>query len=382
MEKTIKLYGRISSDNAAEVESKIRNELNEKVDTIIIDAEDLGYVSSAGLRVLMRLKKEYGSLCVINCNSTIYETFVITGFSEVFSISKKYRDISIDGLEKIGDGFYGSVYRLDKETIVKVYKYPDSLNMIRREQQLARKALVMGISTAIPYDIVHVGDLYGTVFELINPEPATKLVSSDKSLENFCVKSAEILKAIHSIEVSQYDFPSRREQIIEEVIECKGHFNIPVYDSLKSLIATIPESNKLLHCDFHIKNILKQGEELILIDMDTLSRGHPIFEFAAMYATYIAFGCINKNNSMEFLGISSEKSKKIWDLTFRNYFKEKNEKELKEILDKIKVISYIEVLYLRSKYGDFSNETTRNEILYSSKFITDSVNSIKSLNFD
>ena len=369
-------------DNAAEVESKIRNELNEKVDTIIIDAEDLGYVSSAGLRVLMRIKKEYGSLCVINCNSALYETFVITGFSEVFSISKKYRDISIDGLEKIGDGFYGSVYRLDKESIVKVYKYPDSLNMIRREQQLARKALVLGVPTAIPYDIVHVGDLYGTVFELINAEPATKLVSNNKSLEDFCMKSVEILKAMHSTEVSQYDFPSRREQIIEEVIECKGHFNIQVYDSLKSLIATIPESNKLLHSDFHIKNILKQGDELILIDMDTLSRGHPIFEFAAMYAAYVAFGNINKNNSMEFLGISSEKSKKIWDLTFRNYFKEKNEKELKEILDKIKVISYIEVLYLRSKYGDFSNETTRNEILYSSKFITDSVNSIKSLNFD
>ena len=59
-EKTIVLSGRIDSNNSAEVEKEIRNELSfyDDVD-IAFDAKELEYISSAGLRILLKLKKEH-----------------------------------------------------------------------------------------------------------------------------------------------------------------------------------------------------------------------------------------------------------------------------------------------------------------------------------
>ncbi|MBR4993391.1 MAG: hypothetical protein IKY04_03990, partial [Lachnospiraceae bacterium] len=49
---------------------------------------------------------------------------------ELFNIKKKLRVISLDGCEKIGSGFYGTVYRIDQDTIVKMYDSPDAIPMI------------------------------------------------------------------------------------------------------------------------------------------------------------------------------------------------------------------------------------------------------------
>ena len=40
------------------------------------------------------------------------------------------REVSVDGCPVIGRGYYGTVYRLDADTIVKVYASPDSIPLI------------------------------------------------------------------------------------------------------------------------------------------------------------------------------------------------------------------------------------------------------------
>ena len=167
MEKVIRLEGRISSSNGAEIEKMIMDQLDDSITKIVFDLEKLEYISSVGLRIILMVKKKYQDVTIINCQPNVYDIFEITGYTSMMEISKGYRKISIEGCEKIGDGFFGTVYRLDPETVVKVYKYPDSLPMIKKEQALSKKAFVMGIPTAIPFDIVKVGDLYGTVFELL-----------------------------------------------------------------------------------------------------------------------------------------------------------------------------------------------------------------------
>ena len=56
----IELTGRIDSNNAASVEKAIQAQLAGQNDrTVVLDAEGLEYISSAGLRVILRLKKTY-----------------------------------------------------------------------------------------------------------------------------------------------------------------------------------------------------------------------------------------------------------------------------------------------------------------------------------
>ena len=123
---------------------------------LVLDMEELKYISSAGLRQILRLKKKEKDLKIINCSSEIYDIFEMTGFAEMMDISKGYRKMSVEGCEVIGEGSNGIVYRLNPDTIIKVYKNNDALEDIKRERELAKTALVLGVNTAIPFDVVKV----------------------------------------------------------------------------------------------------------------------------------------------------------------------------------------------------------------------------------
>ena len=373
MSKTLEISGRIDSNNIEEIEKKLLKEIEDYDGEIILDAKDLEYISSVGLRMILKIKKLNDNTSIINCNSEVYEIFEMTGFSEMMDISKAYRTISIDDCEKIGDGFYGNVYRIDPETIVKVYKNKDSLDMVKREKELARKAFVLGIPTAIPYDIVKVGDTYGAVFELLNCKSLDTLIKEGTDIKDLAKDCVEILKKMHSTEVDTNDFSNRKEKILEEAKSCKDLLNDETYDKLIEFINNIEDKNTMIHGDFQIKNLMKQDDEILIIDMDTLSYGNPIFEFGALYASYVAFACVNENNPYEFLGIPYETTKKIWEYIFNDYFETKTEEEKENLLKDIKILSFLQVLYIRSQFRNDDNKYQDEEIEFSKNYITDNL---------
>ena len=96
MEKIIELTGRIDSTNSNKLEEEILKEIENYKGEIIFDAKKLDYISSAGLRVILNIKKKNDETKVINCKPEIYEIFDMTGFVEMMDISKAYREISIE----------------------------------------------------------------------------------------------------------------------------------------------------------------------------------------------------------------------------------------------------------------------------------------------
>ena len=376
---TISLEGRLDTTTVQELEKEVLN--LDGVEAIVFDFEKLEYISSSGLRLVLKCKKEIDSTKVTNCTPEVYEIFNMTGFTQMMEVEKALRKISIENSEKIGEGFYGNIYRIDNETIVKVYKIPDSLDMIKREIGLAKKAFIMGIPTAIPYDIVKVGELYGAVFELLNAKMIANLINSEEDLEDFAKKSSDILKNMHKKEVEAGELPSRKNVVIQLLRDCEKFFTQEVFNKLLLLLETIPEPNTLLHCDFHVKNIMAQNDELLLIDMDTLSTGHPIFEFGAMYASYEGFACIDKQNTDKFLGMPLEVTTKLFDKTLRYYYNDKTNEELEDIKLKLSVISYIQILKIRSTFEDSVSDTQKEEIEFCRNYLTNIANKLDTLNY-
>lgn len=374
---TVKLEGRLDTNTVQDLENEVSN--YEGIDSIIFDFENLEYISSSGLRFILKCKKTVENTKVINCSSEVFEIFNITGFSEMMEVEKALRKISIDGCEKIGEGFFGIIYRLDPETIVKVYKVKESLEMIQREISLAKKAFVMGIPTAIPYDIVKVGDTYGAVFELLNAKSLVKLINNEDDLDNFAKNCTNILKDMHSKEIKEGELPSRKQTVLKTLEDCKKELSEDTYSKLKKLLEAIPESNHLLHCDFHVKNIMMQNDELILIDMDTLSVGNPIFEFASIYSTYVGYSCIDKENTDKFLGMPLSVTSKLFDKIFRYYYSDKTDEELQDILTKISVITYLQVLRLRTVYTDKTCLYPEKEREFCKNFLNEQVNKLDTL---
>ena len=64
---TIILSGRIDSNNHEKTYSEIKDILVKNTfESLVLDFKEVEYISSAGLRVMLKLKKEYDSLAIIN----------------------------------------------------------------------------------------------------------------------------------------------------------------------------------------------------------------------------------------------------------------------------------------------------------------------------
>ncbi len=70
--------------------SNVWGEIPEDVNTIIFDFAKLRYISSAGLRILLSIKKKLnakqGEIIIRNVNELIMELFEATGFTDILTI--------------------------------------------------------------------------------------------------------------------------------------------------------------------------------------------------------------------------------------------------------------------------------------------------------
>ena len=340
--------GRIDSGNALQFENELMKLIPSQCKGFTLDIEQLNHISSAGLRVLMKLRKSCsGPVNIINANEQVYSVLEMTGFSQLFTVEKAFRKISVNGCPVIGKGFYGTVYRLDADTVVKVYSSPDSIPLIRNEQKMAKAAFIKGIPTAISYDIVKVGDSYGSVFEMLKAKSFNDLIIENPDKIDAIVRRwCDLLKQVHRTKMEEGELPSCRARHIE-YLDCIKDF-IPEKSllRLKDLLMDIPDSLTTVHGDFQMKNVMLSADEPMIIDMDTLSAGHPIFDLAALYVTYQTFKEDEPGNTMDFLGIPSPTADYIWKVLMLNYFGPIGEDAFGALTDKIRLVASIRFLYI------------------------------------
>ena len=370
---TIRFSGRIDSGNAPLAEAEVNKAVSSNPHTsVIADLDELEYISSAGLRVILRLRKNEPTLKIVNVTSEVYEIFDMTGFTEMLPIEKGYRKLSVDGCEVIGQGANGKVYRLDPDTIIKVYFNSDALDDIHRERELARKAFVLGIPTAIPYDVVKVGDTYGSVFELLNAKSFAKLIAQQpEKLDEYVEMSVDLMRKIHSTEVKPNDMPDMKETGVKWASFTAEYLPEETGKKLVRLIKEIPTDYHMIHGDYHIKNVMLQNGETLLIDMDTLCYGHPIFELASVYNAYVGFSSVDKGVSMRFLGIPHETALSIWDKTLELYFSGRSKEEIAEIEKMAKVIGFTRLLRRNVRRKEYETEVGGKELeLFKSNLIS------------
>jgi len=287
----------------------------------------------------------------------------MTGFTEMMEVQKAYRQISVEGCEIIGQGANGKVYRIDPDTIVKVYLNPDSLPEIQRERELARTAFVLGIPTAIPYDVVRVGDGYGSVFELLNAASfAQLLIRGEKTVEEVAEMSVDLLKQIHGTEVKPDSMPDMKAVALDWADFLRDYLPAEQYDKLHALIAAVPEDHHMMHGNYHIKNVMLQNGESLLIDMDTLCYGHPIFELASMFNAYCGYGELDESITPDFLGISQQTATDFWKKSLRLYLDGADEETVKAVEEKAMIVGYTRIMRRRIRRKGFESEAGRAEI--------------------
>lgn len=223
------------------------------------------------------------------------------------------KEINIDGCPVIGTGTFGKVYRIDADTVAKVYDDPANLPLIEEEQEISRRAFIKGIPTAIPFGIAKVGKTYASLFELLEARNCNDfLISHPQKSDSIIAEYAALVRRLHTIQSASGEFPDTRDVYLG-YLECMKEY-IPgeLYAALEDFVKAVPQSNYLVHGDIQMKNIMLSNNEMFLIDMNTLSAGDIVFEFAGLYRTYIAFNEREPGNSDRFLGLTADTCRKIY----------------------------------------------------------------------
>ena len=339
---TLFLEGELNSYNADNIEKEIDSTLkDQKFDKLVLDFSRISYISSAGLRIMLKLKQTYGNVTIIETTLEVYDIFNMTGFTNIMDIKKGLKRVYLSGAEIVGDGYYSTVYRIDKDTIIKVFNRVSDTEQIERELKLAKEAFILGIPTAISFDIVRVDDKLGVRFEMLDCESLKNMVVKyPERMGEFLDKYAALLKKMNTTECFNPNIPDMKAHYLTKLEKIKQYLPDWANEKLLKMFKAIPERKTLIHGDCHFKNIMVQKDELLLIDMDTLSVGYPIFELAALYAPYVAFNEDEPGNSKTFFGISDEDALKLYNALLNKYFG--NDDPI--IKDKIKIVGYVHMV--------------------------------------
>ena len=315
------LSGSITSSNSNEFEEAVKDE--PKGNGMIIDAKDLEFISSAGLRVILACKKRCGekTFRVINVNNDVKNIFDVTGFSEIMDISGATREVSVEGCELIGAGACGECFRIDDETIIKLYYPSVSEDEIEREKTLAKKAFVLGVPTAISYDIVKSNGRTGVVYELIKSKTLGELIRNDyENREKYIDLYVDVCKKISTIKSEDSDIPSFVE-LNREDIKKVDMISEEEKQYLHKFLDLIPSENTCIHGDLNINNIMVENGECCLIDMGEFSRGNHLFDVSRIIFS-MEYANAPKGEFNSFYKMSSEQVSEVYESFMTKFFNE------------------------------------------------------------
>ncbi len=289
---TLTLAGRLDTSTSAQAAADIDSALSAVgADChLTCDVEQMNYISSSGLRILLSLAKRYKDFRITEAQPAVYEVLETTGFTKMMPVERALRRLSVEGCEVIGVGGVGTVYRLDGDTIIKVFRDGTTLDEVRREITMSKEAFVLGMPTAISFDVVRVGERYGLVYELLDAVTLSTCVARQpERLDEFARKYAELFRQMHAIRVPQGScVPNAIERERQQILHTRRYFPQESIDLMLQIVDAIPQANRLLHLDLQTKNAMVQHDELMLIDMGEVAYGHPMLDLGHAYSAMVS----------------------------------------------------------------------------------------------
>lgn len=337
----LRLEGRLDTAASQQVSMNIDEQLATlgHVDRLVCDATGLEYISSSGLRVLLTLRKRYPDFLLKEVCSEVYEVLEMTGFTKMMTVERALRSMSVDGCEEIGRGGVGIVYRINEDTIIKVFREGTDISEVRREITMSKEAFVLGMPTAISFDVVRVGSQYGLVYELLNAETLSACIYKNPSrLDEYASLYAGLFRQLHSIEVQQPSLiPNAMQHVEESIHYISRYFDAPSIDLLLSIVSAIPQANRLLHCDLQTKNAMMQGDELMLIDMGEVGYGHPMIDLGNAHSAMVAL----IGDYEKIIGFPREIGLDLWKRTMHYYFEGLSEVDFAHRMEQIEAVSVV-----------------------------------------
>lgn len=274
---TIAIKGQVNSSKAEMLQGEMNAAIEEhrsEIKELVLDAEEMSFISSLGLRCILQLKKDWPEVSVLNCSAEVYNVFKMTGFTRFITVTKSLPRFSSEILEPV-EGLE-SVYLLSDETMVKVFPKGTELSAVEREVQLSREVFIWGVPTAMTFEVVRVDDCYGLVFESVEKKAIDAAILGDlmKNFHQHIIEPDE--QILSAIEVEKQKVRDKAEEYGDERVS-----------KMLQVLNTIPDGSALVHGNFSMQKVAfsERGERPVVIDMSNIQFGNPVLDVTRLYSS-------------------------------------------------------------------------------------------------
>ena len=202
-----------------------------------------------------------------------------------------------------------------------------SSETVEREFRISKAVYDAGIPCPKPIRLVTDGEHFGAEYEVIaNKRSFTRIISQEpEQLEPLTLKFAQLGRQLHSIPPNTDVFPDMKD-VIRPWIEKSACITEPYRGRLLQTLDGIPSPKTCLHGDFHIGNIITNGEKDYWIDLGDFAYGAPEWDLSTNF--YLAF-YLSPELLDNLFHLDSATFRKHWTLLVKSYYGIQTQEELR-----------------------------------------------------
>ncbi|QOR35522.1 phosphotransferase [Clostridium sp. 'deep sea'] len=183
--------------------------------------------------------------------------------------------------ELVGKGRCAEVYNYGLGRVIKLFNNDFDIKYIEQEFSINKIINDLNISAPKAYSIESVNQRMGIVYDKVDGTTLTSTIfDNSKSIHNYGELMAKLHLSIHSCKaaslpdgLSRFKNKILRQQLLSDYVK----------NELIEVANTLPNEDTLCHSDFHFDNIMRNNEELIVIDWLGAYKGYPLLDVARSY---------------------------------------------------------------------------------------------------
>lgn len=355
---------RIDSKNVMDIEKTLFDVVeNNDFEKLILEASELNYISSIGIRLLMKLNKKVNHLEIIRVNPEVEDILLKIGLDTIIPIFSDRKVIYSKNLEVIQDMDNYTVYKLEDNKALKVLKNDEERESVIEEKNNIKAAFLDGIPTIVPYDYVRtMNGKYGLVYEFPNATSFETLLkdsqNEDELINSFIELVNSIYETIPTNKVHHFDFTNILNSIVS-----KNRLSKEESEPILKFINLIKPKNILLHTELDFRNVIRtdEGEDLFIhIKGDTV--GNPLLDLYILYYRRYLLPELRPEVFSKRFELPEEDGKRIIDKFFMKYLNI-NEKELRPLYKVFRILSLLTYLDRLPEDSNIETDKEKLEIL-------------------
>lgn len=259
----------------------------------------------------------------------------------------------------------------DEKYIMKVVKKetPEYLQEVEEEFKMYQTLASLGIPTPEVKDIYEYEDgKHGIVYAFVqNKVSISRGIGQDPTLvDDYMGRFVKVSKIIHDTVDKEHKLPKLTDRIQEGLKKYPNLFTPEQRKKVDAFLATIPEDDHLLHCDYHLANFITKTDtgETYAIDTAMFARGYYLFDIGLLYNFLFH---LDSDVLDDFFHMNGETRRKCWLSFIKQAFNLTDPKEILAFEKKIKpygLCSFIghTVFLNTTHFQDYTIEHHFNEI--------------------